>query len=33
MPELNHKHRWGHLRGRPWKYLDCSRPYIEDKDQ
>lgn len=22
-------HRWGHLRGRRAKCLDCSKPYIE----
>lgn len=24
-----HTHRWGHLRGKPNRCLDCSTPYIE----
>ncbi len=26
---MEHKHRWGHIRGKPAKCLDCSKPYIE----
>lgn len=27
---MEHKHRWGHLRGRPHICLDCNAPYIEE---
>lgn len=26
-------HRWGHIRGRPWKCLDCSISYIEEGEK
>lgn len=28
---MTHTHRWGHLRGRPYKCLDCGAPYIGDE--
>jgi len=26
---MEHRHRWGHVRGRPHICLDCNAPYIE----